>query len=142
MLYRTFLLTFALASIIVISVIQNASGQGPDGPATSSPVLKDAQGITLSSGSEGQLTIISITAFNGSDDPVPFVAIIESRDESGTTQLLGFSIGSVEDGAQSEAGISWTPEKAGDYQLRTFPISGFENPQVLTAVRASDVVIE
>lgn len=73
---------------------------------------------------------------------MPFVAIIESRDESGTTQLLGFSFGSIEDGSQSETGISWTPEKAGDYQLRTFLISGFENPQVLTVVRTSDVVIE
>ena len=69
------------------------------------------------------------------------MAIIESRDESGTTQLLGFSFGSIEDGSQSETGISWTPEKAGDYQLRTFLISGFENPQVLTVVRTSDVVI-
>jgi hypothetical protein len=129
----------ALALVISFSAITGASAQSTD---VASPVLKDAQGNELSKGSAEKLMVISVTTSNSMDDPVPFVAIIESRDGSGVTQLLGFSTGSIEDGSQSETGISWTPQEAGSYQLRTFLISGFEDPEILTGVRTSPVVIE
>ena len=96
----------------------------------------------LSGGSEGQLLVISTTAVNNSDDPLQFTAIIEARDENGVTQFLGFSIGRLEASGQSEIGISWTPEYVGRYQLRTFLISGFQDPQILTVAETNDVVIE
>ncbi len=138
-MYRIFLLTIALMVIIPVS-IQNVLAQSS--PSVTSPVLKDQQGNVLSRGSDGQILVLSTSALNNSDDPLQFVAIIESRDKDGVTQFLGFSIGRLEANAQSEIGISWTPQNAGNYQLRAFLLSGFPNPQILTTVETSDIVIE
>lgn len=139
-MFRIFLLAVALAAIIIPIFVQNALAQSS--PSVTSPVLKDQQGNVLSEGSEGQILVLSTTAANSSDDPLQFVTIIESRDEGGVTQFLGFSIGQLEANAQSEIGISWTPQNAGNYQLRAFLLSGFPNPQILTTVKTSDIVIE
>lgn len=92
--------------------------------------------------SEGQLVVLSTTVSSTKDDPQPFVAVMEARDGAGMTRFLGFAIGSIEAGSTSEIGISWTPEEAGNYELRAFLVSGFENPQLLTAVATSDALVE
>jgi hypothetical protein len=141
---------FSLAIIPVLAVIAipvsvpDTLAQGAESsinPGITSPVLKDQQGNILSQGSEGQILVLSTTAANSVDEPLQFVAVIESRDENDMTQFLGFSIGRLEANTQSEIGISWTPENAGDYQLRAFLLSGFPNPQILSTIQTSDVVI-
>jgi hypothetical protein len=146
-LFRKFLLAFALVSVVAISgfsLAQNASAQSDasTSPGVMDPVIKDQQGNVLSGGSEGQLLVISTVARNNGNDPMEFVTVIEARDENGVTQFLGFSIGRLEAFSGSEIGISWTPANAGDYQLRTFLLTGFQNPQLLTGISSSDIVIE
>ena len=140
---RKFLLAFALAFTVSTCIMQNASAQTSLGSMSlTSPVMKDAQGTLLSSAPEGQFVVLSTTVTNTRGEAQPFVAIMEVRDQDGATQFPGFSIGNLEDNGTSEIGISWTPENAGDYQLRAFLISGFEDPEILTVAETSDAVIE
>jgi hypothetical protein len=43
---------------------------------------------------------------------------------------------------QAEISLSWTPDMAGEYRLRTFMISGFVNPQVLTIAADNTAIVE
>lgn len=108
---------------------------------TSSPLLKDMQGNLLPATSTGQLVIISAVAVNSRDDPVSFVIIMEARDEVGVTQFLQFKSGNVEGNGSIELDVSWKPAKVGNHQLRTFLISNFEKPEILTTVKTSQALI-
>lgn len=131
------------SSFVTVAEIQWVSGQdqGLSAPGVTSPVLKDADGEILTSGSMGSTVFISFDAVNGQDIPLAFMAIMEARGEDYVTYFLGLQEGLAPPGDFTEVTAAWTPEKAGNYQLRTFLISGFENPMVLSEVRTSDVVI-
>jgi hypothetical protein len=76
------------------------------------------------------------------DNDQSYVLILEIRDEAGITQFLGFSIRNLERHGLREIGISWTPERAGDYQFRVFAISGFQDPDVLTYIQTVEIEIK
>ena len=104
--------------------------------------MKNAAGQLLDSASDGQLVVLSTTVSSTKEESQPYVAIMEARDEAGMTRFLGFAIGDLAGNSQSEIGISWTPEEAGSYELRTFLVSEFENPQLLTTVATGAALVE
>ncbi len=124
------------------SMSQEVNGNGLDIPGITSPVLKDTNGKILNEGSSGVTTIVSLYAVNSRDIPLPFVAVIEARSEDGVTWFLDLQEGQAPPGDSTEVTTSWTPERTGDYELRTFLISGFENPTILTGVQSSNIVIK
>lgn len=108
------------------------------------PIMKDARGNRLPSTSfAGQLVVLSTTIHNNNnqDAKVPFVAPIEVRDRDGITVYFQWHMSELNSNDQVEIGLSWLPEKAGKYELRTFVISGLVNPQILTSVKISEVII-
>jgi hypothetical protein len=139
-------LAVLFSAIIALGIfVQSASGQTSsaiEGMDASAPVLKNAAGQLLDSTSDGQLVVLSTTVSSTKEEPQPYVAIMEARDEAGMTRFLGFAIGDLAGNSQSEIGISWTPEEAGSYELRTFLVSEFENPQLLTAVATGAALVE
>jgi hypothetical protein len=130
-----------IAYLVVFSVA--ASHPAPTGiaevgrAASTPPVMKDPTGNNLSSASAGQLVMLSSTILNNNDIELPFTAFIEVRDEKGATVYLQWQTGKVNPNGESEVGLSWTPEKAGEYEFRTFLISNFTRPQILTAAESS-----
>jgi hypothetical protein len=136
------LLALLLALSIMTSMSQEVNGNGLDIPGITSPVLKDTNGKILNEGSSGVTTIVSLYAVNSRDIPLPFVAVIEARSEDGVTWFLDLQEGQAPPGDSTEVTTSWTPERTGDYELRTFLISGFENPTILTGVQSSNIVIK
>lgn len=94
----------------------------------------------------GQQVIITTTATHNYDhvEALPLVVVIEVRDSDDMTLLIAWQSTRLQEGADSSvnAGISWVPEKAGTYKLRTFANTDFENPQVLTQVYQSQVVVQ
>jgi hypothetical protein len=66
---------------------------------------------------------------------------MEARDGNGITTLLEFQLGTVRSNDFIEVGMSWRPAEEGNYQLRTFLISGFERPEIISGVRTSDVIV-
>lgn len=122
--------------------INSASAQGITTATTSNPILKDQKGDVLTEAFVGELSVVSISILSNADNLSNFVAIIEARDGDGVTQFLQFQTGQVQPSGEAEIGISWTPKQAGNYELRTFLISGFEDPEVLSEVTSSSVQIK
>lgn len=110
--------------------------------APTPPSITDSQGNVLSRGIQEELVIISTDVYNNQDKYTPFVVFIEARDENDVTQYLQFQIGAANPNDHIKVGISWTPEQAGNYQLRTFLIKSFTDPILLSAIYTSSIVIE
>jgi hypothetical protein len=89
----------------------------------------------------GQQVVLTTTVTNNIDDELPFVALVEVRDSSGITIFLAWQTGVMDAGDRNEVGLSWTPEEAGDYVVRTFVISNLSNPQVLSDVVTTNITV-
>jgi hypothetical protein len=111
----------------------------------SDSIVVSAPTVGTSSGAAGphplgtQL-VLSTTAKNNFNAQ-GYVVIIEARDENGITVFLGLQSGTQASDGSSNIETSWTPEAAGNYQIRTFAISSLENGRVLSAVSISDAII-
>jgi hypothetical protein len=115
---------------------------GTLGSATpSAPTVKDASGGAVGSITTGQQVVLTTTVTNNVDDELPFVALVEVRDASGITNFLAWQTGVMDAGDRTEVGLSWTPENAGDYTVRTFVISNLNNPQVLSEVQTTNISV-
>ena len=106
------------------------------------PELKDRTGRVLTNAVAGELSIISATVNNNSTEDETFVAMVEARSSIGITELLEFQIAQASGDNSVEFGISWTPEEAGTYELRTYLLSGLQEPQVLSEVTTKQITVE
>jgi plastocyanin len=96
----------------------------------------------VSAAAAGELFVIvtTITGCIGAD--AQFVAIVEARNSNGITEVLSWQpveLDVAENGI--ELGSAWVPAGSGDYELRVFAISGFDNPRVLSPVATTNVAI-
>jgi hypothetical protein len=66
-----------------------------------------------------------------------FVQIVEVRDSKDVTAYLAWSSGVLQPYDNTTIGVSWIPSVADDYQIRTFIIDGFEDPEVLTTLTST-----
>jgi hypothetical protein len=62
--------------------------------------------------------------------------------DDGMTQFLEIQDGTLSGRGWVDASWSWTPEQAGQYQLRTFVIDSLVEPIILTPVATSAIVVE
>ena len=98
--------------------------------------------ITNNTPAVGKQMELSFVATSDADYTQPFVGLIEVRDHNGATVFLAWQGGILEPQSQIQIGVSWTPDRPGDYTARTFLISDFESPDVLSFVAESDFTIE
>ncbi len=90
----------------------------------------------------GKEVTLSVALHNGFEDDRKFIAIMEARSlDNGMTQFLAMPNGTVSGKGWVDASLSWTPEQAGEYQLRTFVIDSFVEPRILTPVTTSEIVV-
>lgn len=120
----------------------NASDSNPTILSASPPSLKTAYSPGVRALRVGDEVVVA-TAFTNNDVVYNWSAyfIVEVRDANGVSILLDWQSGVVKAGSQVEVGISWSPLQAGAYQLRTFAISGFDNPAILSSISSSQVTI-
>lgn len=59
----------------------------------------------------------------------------------GTTILLDWQTGTVLPRGSMQVGVSWIPKHTGEYELRTFAISSFDNPEILSPFANPQVTI-
>lgn len=86
--------------------------------------------------------VIAFNARNCNEmDQQSFVAIIEVRNSTGVTENLGWQSVVLEANGQTQIGISWIPTHGDNYEIRAFAISDFDNPEVLSPIRSSQVTI-
>lgn len=133
--------TIHSSDYVATLVVLNADANISDSIITSSPVALDALGKSIEGLEVGKQANITVAIHNGFDEDKPFVAIVEARSHDGVTRFLSWDNHTIAGKAWLDAGLSWTPEQAGDYQLRTFLIDNFQAPQVLTPVMTSSIEV-
>jgi hypothetical protein len=104
-------------------------------------VARDVQNRPVSEVTVGQQIVLSTQIVNNIGNDQPFVGLIEVRDDTGVTVFLSWQTGTLTPSGRTDVGISWTPEIAGDYEVRTFVISNLENPQILSPVARSEISV-
>ncbi len=112
---------------------------GSDSILVSTPSVRTSDGAAGPHPLGAQL-VLSTTVENNFDEQ-EYVVIIEARDENGVTVFLGLQSGTLAPDDSSDIETSWTPEAAGDYQIRTFVVSSLESGEVLSGVSVSDTII-
>ena len=90
----------------------------------------------------GKQATMSLVIANDADPTQQFVELVEVQDSDGVTVFLAWQGDTLNPNSQTQIGISWIPERLGDYAARTFAISNFDNPQVLSQVSESNFTIE
>jgi endonuclease YncB( thermonuclease family) len=127
-------------------LLGNPADIGPDVDdellTPSVPALRTVHSSPVRPVQVGDQMVIATTVKN--NDPVydwSSYVLIEVRDQEGITMLLRWQSGIFETGDQKDIGISWTPNKSGNYSLRTFVISDLQNPRVMSSVKETHVTI-
>ncbi|MGI0015858.1 MAG: hypothetical protein ACREBU_20765 [Nitrososphaera sp.] len=106
------------------------------------PELKSIHSTIQDKVSVGNQVFISTTLANmDAEHPRPFLAFIEVRNSVGISMQIS-SVSSVipRDGLL-EISASWVLYSSDAYVLRTFAVTGFENPEILSIVVERHVVV-
>lgn len=122
--------------------IVGADKAGINATTPSLPMLKNLAGEEITDVEAGHLVVLTTEIKNNNPRVQPFTALVEVRDSQDVTVYLQWQIGILNPSGTTEIGLSWTPEEAGDYRLRTFLISDFENPAVLSPVVTSEISVQ
>lgn len=85
--------------------------------------------------------LIATSIANECDFEMPFLLIIEVRDEKDTTIYLQFATGTLDSHAQSQVGFSWLPDKSGTYISRNYVLSDFVKPRILADIQANEFIV-
>jgi N-acetylneuraminic acid mutarotase len=111
--------------------------------ATTDLVVKDADnGAPLSQANVGMTVVLSATVANNNVTEIQFTSIFEIRDEDGVTIYLRTKDGVLDAGDYTtNVDLFWRPEQVGRYEIRTFLISNFENPIILSSISGADFTI-
>lgn len=107
----------------------------------SKPALADVTGASITEVTSGQQVVLTTNVKNNDGTSRPFVAIVEVRDSDGITVMVQWQTGTLAPNGDAGVGISWVPESAGEYEIRTFVVSNLSNPQVLSPVVTSNVTV-
>jgi hypothetical protein len=102
-----------------------------------SPARPDATGPLAI----GRQTTFFTTLTSQRDQPLQFVEIFDIRGINGTTVFLAWQTVTLEPREQKDIGVSWTPNRSGDYEIRTFALTGFDNPRIFSLIWTSDVTV-
>lgn len=90
----------------------------------------------------GTMKVVTVNVTNNDKEiAVPAVILVEIRDSDDITQFLGFQITTLRSNSTIQIGMSWEPKFPGEYQMRSFVISDFENPQVLSCINSAVGVV-
>lgn len=84
---------------------------------------------------------ISTALVNNLDQSQHFVIILEVRDNNDVTVFLGSSAGVLPPSGQTNIELPWTPEMEGNYEFRTFAISQFDQPLILSLISSSTIMV-
>jgi N-acetylneuraminic acid mutarotase len=120
----------------------NTSQEIPAAATIELKVIDAETGNTLSQAEVGRTVLLSATVANNNITEIQYTSIFEVRDENGVTLYLQWRNGTLPSGDYTTVvDISWVPEEIGSYEVRTFLISGFESPQILSPISGAGISI-
>lgn len=108
-------------------------------------LIQDTDGGLRSDSAENSMgQTVVIMAWFGCHlcESVPYVLILEIRNQDGITTLLQWQNGTIGPYGESyPTRFYWLPTEKGNYEVRNFVISNFTQPEVIATVRASNASI-
>jgi len=115
---------------------------GTGGEATvTPPAAEDVSGNPVSEINAGEQVILTTAVTNENAQSQPFVALIEVRDSNDITVYLAWQTGTLPANGRADIGLSWTPDFADTYEVRTFVISSLSSPQILSEIATSQITV-
>jgi len=98
-------------------------------------VVKDQAGNIITQTTVNTQVLIEATVnldCNTADEPL--TTIIEVRDKQGSTTYLAWQMVPISSSQQIITGLSWMPDKPGEYDVRFFPMVCLQCPMVLSHI--------
>ncbi|MGH9876824.1 MAG: hypothetical protein ACRD5H_04245, partial [Nitrososphaerales archaeon] len=132
---RRFVTLLVISTILVFSILANT----PDafGKGRSSPSVTSKQyGYDLQQSREGIPLVVSKMFLNTMDVAQNITVVFDIRKDN-VTMYLGWQEDVAIPSKITSASVSWTPQIAGEYQIRTLVISNMTKPEVLENVSVS-----
>jgi hypothetical protein len=127
-------------TFIFLIPITGLDGQGS--LSLSTPVTKNANSEILDKLEVGQQAIVTMEAVSTfAFDQGPIILLFEIRDAEDLTVSLSWQTITLNAHGRVEAGMSWTPTEAGEYEMRAFLVNRLENPQSLSELKVSSVTV-
>ncbi|HEY8140999.1 MAG TPA: hypothetical protein VIE86_07955 [Nitrososphaera sp.] len=143
------IMIFSILLVILILDVSIVFALSEIGLLVSAPRLQNPVGERINSIGVGQQAIIEVLIDNNQELELPFVILIEVRDETGVTRALSWQSGILPVDGNYTMSASWSPKDgcvdqigACDYETRTFVISNLVNPQVLSEVRVAEFTVQ
>ena len=103
--------------------------------ATSTGVSFDDQALNYGDEKElraGSTVTLSSTAENRMTKIQPVTTVIEVFDSNGSVVFLHFDSAMVYPNTEYETNVPWIPDSNGQYKIRSFAITGLDEPRVLS----------
>jgi hypothetical protein len=131
---------YAIAITLALMSFQSAFAEAGD-ISVSGVGFRKLPGGSLDDPPGGGQRLLTATIANNSTQSLSYAAFLDLRDSEGVTQYLEFHKGRLDPEASSDIASSWTPDRPGEYELRVFVISDFENPEILSQIGINTTTI-
>lgn len=89
----------------------------------------------------GEQAVISVSLRNVNQSDISILTFVEVRDSNGITQFLSYQTSEIELGVEKEIGVSWLPVRSDTYTLRTFCVTGFQDPHILSVPVEKEAIV-
>jgi hypothetical protein len=103
------------------------------------PALVDGFDRPISNPKAGQQLIVSVNVTNNDVKDWPSVIVVMVQDSEGITQLLTWHSQVISAGSTIGAGMSWTPDHAGLYKVKTLTVSSLNLPTIFSEPPVTEV---
>ncbi len=105
------------------------------------PTITDGEGNLLDVPTVGKQVTISRSFTANIESSRQFLALFEIRNSDGVSVYIAWQTGIIYPKDDVVVGVSWMPEEAGDYDVRTFLLSNLTQPEVLSVVGSHDLKV-
>ncbi|MCC6013957.1 MAG: hypothetical protein LM593_06280 [Candidatus Verstraetearchaeota archaeon] len=130
----TYSVTNATAQIVKTSAIVGVPVARPV-PASAQKFVDPVTGAELTAGTVGKAIGLQATVKNVDVVSKPFTAVFKVKDEAGVTIYIAWISGTLAPGQELTPGVSWTPDKPGNYTVEVMVFKSLAEP-----VPFSDVI--
>ena len=138
------ILVFALSTAMILPfqiITAPPAAYGAELLTITAPVAKDPSGRFVEQVNAGEMVILLMTVLGGGAADQPFTAIIDTRDNQDMSVHIAWVQGIAQQKGYSDVALPWSADEAGDYTIRTFIITGFDNLEVLSQVKSSPIKV-
>ncbi|WP_337862365.1 hypothetical protein [Nitrososphaera sp.] len=112
-----------------------------DSTTPSKPSLVNVDGSSVREVTAGQQVVITTTIKNNDDQPRPATVIVEVRDADDITVYLQWQTATIAASGDVNVGLSWIPDGAGTYTIRTFVVDDLSTPAILSDIVESEITV-